>query len=63
MKLYFHGPDQFLDLSGRMGYKLYRGEIMQSQITVTDTKILERTVKENTTAGKEVEVKIYDNVT
>ena len=39
---------------------------MQSQITVTDTKILERTVKENTTAGKEVEVKacshhVYDD--
>ena len=47
VKLYFHGPDQFLDLSGRMGYKLYKGEIMQSQITVTDITILERDVKED----------------
>ena len=49
VKLYFHGPDQFLDLSGRMGYKLYKGEIMQSQITVTDITILERDVKEDKT--------------
>ena len=67
MKLYFHGPDQFLDLSGRMGYKLYRGEIMQSQITVTDTEVLERTVtEENNKTEEEVEVKtcskdVYDD--
>ena len=36
-----------MDLSGRMGYKLYKGEIMQSQITVTDITILERDVKED----------------
>ena len=30
-----------------MGYKLYKGEIMQSQITVTDITILERDVKED----------------
>lgn len=30
-----------------MGYKLYRGEIMQSQITVTDIKILERELPED----------------
>ena len=39
---------------------------MQSQITVTDTKILERSIKENATDGKEVEVKtcshhVYDD--
>ena len=39
--------DQFLDLSGRMGYKLYLGEIMQSQITVTDITILERNQKKD----------------
>jgi len=66
VKLYFHGPDQFLDLSGRMGYKLYRGETMQSQITVTDTQILERSVKEDAGNGKEVEKKtcahhVYDD--
>ena len=47
MKLYFHGPDQFLDLSGRMGYKLYRGDIMQSQITVEEITILERDMTED----------------
>ena len=47
MKLYFHGPEQFLDLHGRMGYKLYRGEIMQSQITVTDIEILEKNTRKN----------------
>ena len=47
VKIYFHGPDQFLDLSGRMGYKLYLGEIMQSQITVTDITILERNQKKD----------------
>ena len=50
-----------------MGYRLYRGEIMQSQITVTDTEILERTVREqNTATGKDVKTKtcsinIYDD--
>ena len=47
VKLYFHGPDQFLDLSGRMGYKLYRGEIMQSQVTVTDITLIERNLEED----------------
>ena len=42
MELFFHGPDQFLDLSGRMGYKLYRGEKMESQMTIKDYIILER---------------------
>ena len=42
VELYFHGPDQFLDLSGRMGYKLYRGEKMESQMTIKDYIILER---------------------
>ena len=42
VELFFHGPDQFLDLSGRMGYKLYRGEKMESQMTIKDYIILER---------------------
>ena len=45
--MYFHGPDQFLALSGRIGYKLYVGEIMQSQITVTDITILKRNQKKD----------------
>ena len=47
VQIYFHGPDQFLDLSGRMAYKLNLGEIMQSQITVTDITILERDQKKD----------------
>ena len=42
VKLYFHAPDQFLDLFGRMGYKLYRGEVMQTQITIRDSNELEK---------------------
>ena len=34
VKVYFHGRDQFLDISGRMGYKVYIGQRIQSQITV-----------------------------
>ena len=36
VKLYFHANNQFLDLSGRMGYAIYKGQIVQSQITVQD---------------------------
>jgi hypothetical protein len=42
VKLYFHGPDQYSDSSGRMGYKLYLGEEMQSQIRFRDITMLER---------------------
>ena len=50
-----------------MGYKLYRGETMQSQITVTDTEVLERMVTEkDDDTGKEEETKtcskeLYDD--
>ena len=42
VKLYFHGPDQYADSSGRMGYKLYLGEEMQSQIRIRDISMLDR---------------------
>ena len=45
VKIYFHGPDQYSDSSGRMGYKLYRGETMQSQIRIADIELLEREVE------------------
>ena len=47
VKLYFHAPGQFLDLFGRMGYKLYRGEVMQTQITIRDSNELEKEVAED----------------
>ena len=36
-----HARDQFLDLSGRMGYKLYVGERVESQVTVQEINQLE----------------------
>ena len=42
VELYFHAPGQFLDLFGRMAYKLYRGEVMQTQITIRDSNELEK---------------------
>ncbi len=42
MKIYFHAYEQFLDLSGRMGYKIYPGETAQSQVTYEDVRLLSR---------------------
>ena len=36
-----HARDQFLDLSGRMGYKLYIGERFESQVTLQEINQLE----------------------
>ena len=38
VKVYFHRREQFLDLSGRMGYKIYKGETMQSQVSWHDVR-------------------------
>ena len=35
-KVYIHAKDQFLDLSGRMGYKIYIGERFESQVSVQE---------------------------
>ena len=45
--LYFYGPGQFLDLSGRIGHKVNVGEYIQSQVTVTDINLLERDKKDD----------------
>ncbi len=42
VKIYFHAPDQYLDLSGRMGYKLYPGQEIQSQVNYEDIRLLSR---------------------
>ena len=34
--MYFHAKDQFLDLSGRMGYKLNLGRVYESQVNVQE---------------------------
>ena len=33
-KLYIHAKDQFLDFSGRMGYKVFLGKRFESQVNV-----------------------------
>ncbi len=42
MKIYFHAEDQFLDLTGRMGYKVFPNEKVQSQVTYEDIEIISR---------------------
>ena len=41
-RIYFHMPEQFLDLSGKMSHKIFLGQIIQSQITYTDNYQLSR---------------------
>ncbi len=33
VKIYLHGKDQFLDLSGRMGYKFYPNMVEEAQVS------------------------------
>ena len=40
-KVYFHANSQFLDLSGRLGHKVYLGRRYESQITVQDALQIE----------------------
>ncbi len=42
MKIYFHAHHQFLDLSGRMGYKVYLGEEIQAQVNYEDINLISR---------------------
>ena len=41
-KIYFHTPNQFLDLSGRMGHKIFPGQKMLTQVKYVDFYQLER---------------------
>ncbi len=50
VKLYFHRPGQFLDLSGRMGHKMYPGEVVQAQVNYEDVRM----VPKKTDRGKEM---------
>ena len=60
-----HAKDQFLDLSGRMGYKLYVGERFESQVTVQDILQLEYKQVKNalalTSSDKRCSHEIYDD--
>ena len=40
VKLYFHRSGQFLDLSGRMGYKVHLGDTLRSQLTYQEISML-----------------------
>ena len=42
VKIYFHRHGQFLDLSGRMGYKVYTGETVQAQVNYEDMRMISR---------------------
>ena len=46
-KVYFHTPDQFLDLSGRMGHKVLLGQKLTTQVKYIDFYQLERKVEVN----------------
>ena len=41
VKVYFHANNQFLDLSGRLGHKVYLGRRYESQITIQDALQIE----------------------
>ena len=62
VKVYFHKPEQFLDLSGRMGYKIYLGEVVQAQISVQDNHQLDRILEngERTCSDHHYDNCIYD---
>ena len=47
VKVYFHAENQFLDLSGRLGYKVHVGRRYESQITIQDVKQIEYKNVEN----------------
>jgi len=42
VKVYFHRYDQYLDLSGRMGYKIYKGETVQTQVSWHDIRMMSK---------------------
>ncbi len=42
VKIYFHRPGQYLDLSGRMGHKVYPGEVVQAQVNYEDVRMVSR---------------------
>ena len=47
-KFYFHAPGQFLDLSGRMGHKIFPGQRLTTQVKYLDFYQLERTLENHT---------------
>ena len=55
IKVYLHMPQQFLDLTGRMGHKVYKGDKVQTQITYSDNHQLARELEDgNVTCSEKV---------
>ena len=65
-KVYLHRPGQFLDLSGRMGYKVFLGDQIQSQINYQDVRMVPKTLDSDGSQSCSMEVFdecIYTKVT
>ena len=64
-KIYIHAKDQFLDFSGRMGYKVHLGERLEFQLTVQEIKQFEYKNVKNalaiTSKDKSCSYEIYDD--
>lgn len=42
IKVYFHAENQFLDLSGRMGYKAFPKQRVEAQVTYEDISLISK---------------------
>ncbi len=40
--MYFHAENQFLDLSGRMGYKAFPKQRVEAQVTYEDISLISK---------------------
>ena len=41
-KIYFHPPDQYLSLNGRMGYKILKGDYVEAMLNYHEYRMLEK---------------------
>ena len=64
-KVYLHRPGQFLDLSGRMGYKVFLGDHVQSQINYQDVRMVPKVDDggQESCSNEEFDSCIYGKVT
>ena len=47
VKIYFHAPQQFLDISGRMGHKMFKGKQVYTKVNYLDLHQLEKTLNDD----------------
>ena len=57
VKIYLSRPGQFMDLSGRMGYKIFPGDVIQTQVTYQDVRMME---KDGPDGGKSCSREVFD---